>query len=318
MPRTRHQCSVPGCDETYEPYPTRKTTRCMKHIGERKIAWPAQSRAVEAPLTRPWQRPRTMPPSQGGLRIAVIPDTQVAPGVPTEHMDWIGAYLADKKPDVIVHIGDHWTMDSLSTHEQKGSLAFEGRRYSDDVLSGVEAMRRMMRFIPRHDYVEGWKPRLVFTMGNHEQRIERAIDAHPTLYGTIGYRDLMLEEMGWEVFPFLQPVEIAGIEFAHYFVSGVMGRPVTSAAALIRGKYARRGSAVMGHVQNFDYAVSSVTGRFAIFAGCAYLHDEAYLGPQVNPTAKRQIVMLHEARDGNADPMFVSLSHLEKRFKTKS
>ena len=40
----------------------------------------------------------------------VIPDTQVKPGQSLEHLRWAGQYAADKKPDVIIHIGDHWDM----------------------------------------------------------------------------------------------------------------------------------------------------------------------------------------------------------------
>ena len=48
-----------------------------------------------------------------------------------------------------------------------------------------------------------WNPRLVFTLGNHENRIERATNADPKLDGLISYKDFQLEEFGWEVYPFL-------------------------------------------------------------------------------------------------------------------
>ena len=60
------------------------------------------------------------------MKHMVIPDTQVKPGCPIEHLKWAGQYAVDKKPDVIVHIGDHWDMPSLS-HYDKGTTSFEGR-----------------------------------------------------------------------------------------------------------------------------------------------------------------------------------------------
>ena len=45
-----------------------------------------------------------------GKRIVVIPDTQVRPGDPTDHFDWIGAAIKDYEPDIVVHLGDHWDM----------------------------------------------------------------------------------------------------------------------------------------------------------------------------------------------------------------
>ena len=60
----------------------------------------------------------------GSMKHLIIPDTQVKPNTPTEHLKWAGQYAAEKKPDVIVHIGDHWDMESLSSYD-KGKKSFE-------------------------------------------------------------------------------------------------------------------------------------------------------------------------------------------------
>ena len=52
--------------------------------------------------------------SDEGLRIMVIPDTQVKPGVNTDHIAAAARYALKMRPDVICHIGDHWDMPSLS------------------------------------------------------------------------------------------------------------------------------------------------------------------------------------------------------------
>ena len=109
---------------------------------------------------------------------------------------------------------------------------------------------------------------------------------------------------------FLKVLTVDGVEYAHYFTSGNMGRPVTSAAALLRE---RQNSAIMGHVQHTDMAFHKKTQNIAMFAGICYTHDEKYLGPQGNNT-RRQIVMLHEVENGHFDPMFVSLKFLAKRY----
>ena len=69
----------------------------------------------------------------------VIPDTQVKPGVPLDHLSWIGEYIVERKPDVVVHLGDHWDFPSLSAYD-RGKKAMEGRRYTDDVDAGNEGM----------------------------------------------------------------------------------------------------------------------------------------------------------------------------------
>jgi hypothetical protein len=236
----------------------------------------------------------------------IIPDCQVHEGVPTDHLDWVGRYVAAKRPDVIVCIGDFADMPSLCSYD-KGKKQFEGRRYTNDIEAARAAMDRLTahwRDLP--DY----KPRMVLTLGNHEDRITRAVEDAAILEGTIGLHDLAYESFRWEVHPFLEVVKIDGIEYSHFFTSGVMGRPVTSAAALLRE---RAGSAVMGHVQHTDVAFHKKTQRIAIFAGTCYLHDEPYLTLQGN-VQRRQIVMLHEVNAGRFDPMFVSLDYLKRRY----
>jgi hypothetical protein len=155
-----------------------------------------------------------------------------------------------------------------------------------------------------------YKPRKVLTMGNHEHRITRIIDDNPEYQGKFALADLEYASFGWEVHDFLKVVRIDGVEYSHYFTSGVMGRPVASAAVLLRE---RQGSAVMGHVQFMDMAVHKKTQKMGIFCGTCYLHNEPYLGPQGN-SQRRQIVVLHEVDDGQFDPMFVSLRFLQKAY----
>ena len=166
------------------------------------------------------------------MKIIVIPDCQVKPNTSIDHLEWAGKYIAEKKPDVIVNIGDFWDMPSLSCYD-KGKKDFEGRRYKKDVEAGNAAMDLLLAPIKKESNKRGskWKPRLVYTMGNHEQRIDRAVENDAILEDVISYDDLNL--IDWEVHDFLQPVVIGGVAFAHYFTSGIMGRPVSSARALL-------------------------------------------------------------------------------------
>ena len=236
----------------------------------------------------------------------IIPDCQVHEGVPTEHLEWVGKYVASKRPDVIVCIGDFADMPSLSSYD-KGKKAFEGRRYVNDIEAARSAMDRLTA---EWRNIANYTPRMVLTLGNHEDRITRAVEDAAILEGAIGLHDLAYESFGWEVHPFLEVVNIDGISYSHYFTSGVMGRPVASAAALLR---TRQCSAVMGHTQITDAAFHPRTQNIAIFAGTCYLHDEEYLGLQGN-NQRRQIVMLYEVDNGHFDPLFISLAYLKRRF----
>lgn len=241
----------------------------------------------------------------------VIPDCQVRPDVDLSHLTWIGRYIAAKHPDVVVNLGDFADMPSLSSYDV-GKASAEGKRYAKDVAAAKEGMELLMAPIraERTRTHRKWKPELVLTLGNHEDRIDREAHANPKLKGTISVQDLGYKEQGWEVCPFLSVRVLDRIEYSHYFVSGAMGRPVSSASALLRQ---RQCSAVMGHVQRVDMAVHPNTQYVALFAGIAYTHDEPYLTPQGQNT-KRGIWVLNEIRNGTFDPMFVSLEFLKRRY----
>lgn len=253
------------------------------------------------------------------MKHMVIPDTQVKPDARIDHLRWAGQYAVDKKPDVIVHIGDHWDMPSLSTYDV-GKKSFEGRRYVQDIEAGIEGMQEFLQPIRdeqarlRRNKDKTWKPRLVFTLGNHEHRINRAVESDPKLEGLISTDDFMLDEMGWEVVPFLEPIVIDGVAYCHYFTSGVMGRPVSSARLMLNKKHM---SCIMGHVQDRDIAFarradgSPMTG---LFAGIYYQHDEDYLTPQTNGSWSG-IWMLNDVDDGSFDEMPVSLRFLRKQYE---
>ena len=255
--------------------------------------------------------PRVYTRQRLGRMHMVIPDVQSKHGVRNDHMTWVGNYAVEKKPDVIVCIGDFWDFPSLNMYE-KGKLPFEGRRYVTDVKAGQVAMEKFKKPIDDYNRTarEKYHPDMHFTLGNHEIRLVRLVDDNPEYEGKFSLDDLDIPAYGWQMHDFLKVVSIDGIEYAHYFTSGVMGRPVSSAAVLLRE---RQGSATMGHVQFTDHAIHKKTQRRAMFCGTCYLHDENYLGAQGN-SQRRQIIMKHEVDDGRYDLMEVSLKFLEKAY----
>lgn len=252
------------------------------------------------------------------MKHMVIPDTQVKPNGSVDHLRWAGEYAAEKKPDVIIHLGDHWDMPSLSVYDV-GKKSFEGRRYADDIQAGLKGMAAFLAPIRaeqqrlRVNKKKRWNPKLIFILGNHEQRIERAIESDAKLEGLIGYKDLQLDKLGWETHDFLAPVVIDGICYSHYFTSGVMGRPVSSAKLMIQKKMM---SCVMGHVQDREIAYarkadgSHVTG---LFAGIFYVHDEDYLTPQTNGSWSG-IWMFHDVNDGAFHEQPISIESLRRKY----
>src|SRR5574343_785291 len=192
--------------------------------------------------------------SSGTKVHCVIPDCQVKPGHSTEYLARIGKYIAEKKPDVIVQIGDFADMPSLSSYD-KGKKSYEGRRYRQDIVAARDGMQSLMQPIEdeiarlRRNKERLWKPECHLTLGNHEFRILRTIESEAILDGTISISDLDYEAYGFRVHDFLSVVSIDGIRYSHYFTSGVMGRPVPNARQLVIKKLQ---SCVMGHNQHWD------------------------------------------------------------------
>lgn len=253
------------------------------------------------------------------IKHLVIPDCQVKPDHDISYLAHVGEYIAEKQPDVIIQIGDFADMPSLSSYDV-GKKSFEGKRYKDDVAYTKKAMSTLLAPLRKlqasqvANHKKQYHPRMILTLGNHEERIQRAINNDAAkLDGVLSISDLGYTESGWEVYPFLDTVVVDGIVYSHYFVTGVMGRPVTSPTALLNKKHM---SCVMGHVQQRGVAYATkADGKEikGIFAGCCYTHDEDYLGPQGNKVW-RGIWVFHEVNDGQFDEMQVSLPYLKAHY----
>jgi len=249
----------------------------------------------------------------------VIPDVQVKPGQDVSFLTAVGKYIVEKKPDRVMCLGDFADMPSLSVYDF-GKRSFEGRRYRDDIQASRHAMDVLLK--PLQDFNQNalknrkkqYHPSMDLFLGNHEDRINRATNEDSKLDGTISIDDLGYHEYGWTVHPYLVPVIIDGIAYSHYFASGVMNRAITSARALVTKKHM---SCIQGHNQKMEiYNEYRADGKMltGLFAGCCYLHDEDYLGPQGN-NYFRGIHMLYEVDDGSFQCHSITLDYLLKRFK---
>lgn len=251
-------------------------------------------------------------------RIFIIPDTQTRPGVPLDHLDWIGQAIVDYKPDVVIHVGDHWDMASLNGHEQPGSAPMEGKRFADDIYVGNEAFKRISlpmeneiaRLIRNKDKV--WRPRKIFLTGNHEARADRVASNDPRLIGTVGSDQC--DVRGWERYGFLERVWVEGICCSHFFQSSHSPRPI---GGTIVNKLSRIGASfIHGHVQGLDMGTKVMaTGKtlWGISAGSAYVHVEDYRGAQ-GQRHWRGVIVLNEVEDGEYDPMTLSLNYLSRKY----
>lgn len=248
------------------------------------------------------------------IKHLVIPDVQAKDGNDFSYLTAIGNYIVAKKPDVIICIGDFADMESLSSYD-KGLKSFEGRTYKKDIWAAREAMDALLLpvFAEQERLVKNkekrYKPRMVLTLGNHENRINRAINCQRELDGLISTDDLPYQD--WEVIPFLEVIVIDGVAYSHYFTSGVMGRPITTAQSILTKKHM---SCFAGHQQGRQIAYGRrADGKemTAIISGSCYEHDEEYLGAQGNQHW-RGFWMLHEVSDGSFDEMAISIRYVKE------
>lgn len=250
--------------------------------------------------------------------ILYIPDAQVKPDTPVDHLRWLGNYIVKKQPDIIVNGGDFADMSSLSSYDI-GKKSFEGRRYRADIEASHRAMETLLAplWALQHQQARNKKrvyfPEMHLTTGNHEFRIERAVNNDPKLDGTIGIEDLEYEAFGWQVHPFLEVITLQGISFSHYFVSGTAGRPASTANAQLNKTH---NSCITGHQQGLQIATgkrADGTLLTSIIAGSFYLHDEEYLGSQGN-NHWRGALMLHGCENGQFDLNLLPMRYLKAKY----
>lgn len=254
------------------------------------------------------------------MKHLVLPDVQAKPDVDFTYLNKIGHYIVEKKPEVIVCLGDFADMPSLSSYDV-GKKSFEGKRYVNDIDAAHQAMDCLLDPLyefnarARRNKEKQYKPRMVMTLGNHENRINRAVNDDAKLEGVLSTSHLGYETHGWEVYPFLDVVVIDGVAYSHYFTTGLMGRPVTTAAACLSKKHM---STVQGHQQGLQIATGyKADGGLltSVIAGSCYEHDEDYMSSQGN-RHWRGFLMLHDVCDGEFDLMPVSLKYINKKYES--
>lgn len=244
-------------------------------------------------------------------RHLILPDSQVQSGAPTNHLEAAANFAVEGKFERIVNLGDFWDMPSLSSYDDQKHA--EGKRVMTDIEAGNSAMQSFKNVIVKgRKRYKSWIPTMDYLLGNHEQRIQRAVGVNPKLEGLIGYH--MLNTGGWKVHDFLKIVVLDGLHYSHYFANPMTGKPYSGGAASMLGKLGY--SFVMGHRQVLDHARKDLTNGKVIqglVAGAFYQHDEGYKGYQGN-SHWRGVCVLHDVEDGNYDLEIISMDRLLREY----
>jgi hypothetical protein len=250
----------------------------------------------------------------------VIPDQHAHPDHDNNRFALIGHLINDIASEgnklKVINLGDGADMPSLSSYD-KGTKGFEGKRYLRDIDSSLDAQDRLWSVVNQSvfDSTEAY-----YTIGNHEERITKATNHQAEYDGVIGIHDLQLEVWYDEVVPYNGGtpgiINVDGVNYAHYFVSGVMGRPVAGihqAASLLGKQYA---SCTQGHSHTIDFAERTAVGGkklMGLVAGCFVEHFHPWAG-EANNLWWSGLVVKRQVEDGVYDHQFISLAALYEEY----
>lgn len=247
----------------------------------------------------------------------IIPDAHAHPDYHNHRFTWLGELVADVKPDVVIMIGDWADMPSLSSYD-KGTKGYEGKRYYKDVEAAIDAQEKF--FAPLRARKKKL-PKFFMLKGNHEYRIDRAVEADAAhLDGVISYDDLQFKEYGWEVVDYdgATPgvLKLDGIAYSHFFTSGIMGRAIggVNPAYQLVTKYGH--SCTQGHTHTFAYyhrrnAMNDVNGLV-----CGVYQDwRAPFAGVANDMWWKGVVLKENVDAGEYDMRQISMNTIKKVYR---
>jgi len=249
----------------------------------------------------------------------ICPDQHAHPTFNNDRADWLGQLIKDIKPDVVVNIGDAADLASLSSFD-KGKASFVTRNYERDILSHLDFQERMWKPSKKS---KRKRPHRIILEGNHEHRVKRAIDLSPELAGDrfgLSFNDLDFKHYYNEVVEYEGQtpgiISVDGIAYAHYFVSGLMGRPIGGihhASSLIAKNLT---SSVCGHSHTADWSVRTQpdgTKIMGLVCGVYQDYRSDWAG-HVNDLWWKGVVVLRGVEDGHFDPEFISIKRLKEEY----
>lgn len=250
----------------------------------------------------------------------IIPDPHAVPGTDNNRADWIGELIKELKPDVVINGGDMWDMDSLSSYD-KGKASFYGRKYKADIDAGKEFDERLWAPIKT---AKKRLPFRVFLEGNHEHRIKRMLEYQHELEGTVGFKDLELNKNYDAIVQYdgSTPgmIQIDGINYAHYFTSGVKGLPISGLNPARGLLYKTHESCTSFHLHTLDWAVETkASGKriMGLFAGVGHERKPGFAGLS-SQLWFPCVIIKRNVSDGFYEPQFISLETLRKEYSTKA
>lgn len=243
-------------------------------------------------------------PDKEAPSILVVGDAHFTPHCDFERAAWVGEIIMDRRPDIVITMGDWYDMHSLNAYEKHGSKSMEGVNISDDIRAGDAAFDTM--FTPVWDHNQSrrainkktYQPDFIFLHGNHEERLDRFIQDFPKFEKAFVYG---AEERSDLVVPYRHYVDIGGVLFTH--IPHNKARPISSVYGARKVLQAMDKSVVWGHTHMLDFATSTRIGGDQIYGlnvGCLFDDDPHYMDGLVKDYW-RGVVLLSNVTNGKFD-----------------
>ncbi len=250
------------------------------------------------------------------MRHLVIGDQHATPGTSNRRAIWLGKLINDLKPDVVMNLGDCADMSSLCTYD-KGRKSTIDRSYQKDIDAHLDFQDKLWSTVRKS---KRKLPRSTVLIGNHEYRIERAVDIQPELEGVVSLDDLCLGKFYDEVVHYEGStpgsITINGVNYAHYLVSGISGRPISGERLATNLISKRLSSCIVGHSHLLDIATRTThSGKrvYGISTGCYQEHSPSFAGD----AAKlwwRGVILLDNVNGGSFDLRTISLDSIRREY----
>lgn len=249
--------------------------------------------------------------------ILVVPDQHAHYKHHNDRADWLAQLTIDIKPDVVINMGDAADMPSLSDYD-KGKRSFQDKSYKKDIEAHLEFQDRWWSPVRA---TKKKTPYRVVLEGNHEHRIERALDLSPELEGTIGFKDYEFDENYHEVIrydgnlPGIYSME--GILFAHFFPTGVSGRPMGGVSPARMMSQKNKVSCVASHIHTLDFSTEkNIDGKVinCVVAGCYQDYINEWAGP-IGKFWRSGVCVLNNVENGNFDFQWISIETMAEAYR---
>lgn len=254
--------------------------------------------------------------------ILVIGDCHVEPEQDLSRFDLLASIIEDKRPDKIVFMGDFLSLDCLSAWDKDKRKKMEGKRYSEELKAGNEALDRTFKNLrkinenARKSKKAVYKPEVYFLEGNHEDRLTRYFDFDPTFDGHVSIRsDLSLDSRGFIWIPYRDYLYINGIGFTHIpfgKMREISGGDICKKACTVTIK-----SVVFGHTHEWHVGNNHVQGmdhlQQVLNCGCYFEEKPDYVKGKVT-VYWDGVFLLHNYKYGRFDLESYSHGRLKRLY----